>query len=473
MKPIHTTLLMGIFAAISCVVAAAFYPWPEAETTSETSENLFKEFDNQVWSIKLMRYDRETEAVKSFSLRRKGRKWIIPSKSGFVATGQNISLTASCLNEKTILAEQSEDQQDHEKFGVLDPIDFMKATNRDSTGIKITLEDVNRTPLGSLIIGDTVRGAPNQRYVRKPGQPKVYIVEFDTTILTTEFGAWLDPNLLNLQTNQNPDGVLLDQVDIQSYRIPADKIESGEREFTYRIQVRPFEKEPTKMLQAEVPAPDGQWVKVPELEAVQRQPFGRAIQAIQYTPLVDVRPKEKALSKTMSTQLDKLTVKAFESATKLGFRYNADDGQGGFEGANGKLDVFTTDGVKTTLVLGSLATTSESATDALNYYMMIVAVVQDDMKTKPTAPEPAEGTELSEQEAKLYAREVEAWEKKSKSARLLTSEINRIHGGWYYIISEDVLEALRPAVSGLVPKQPAETEDENTEADDKDAKIED
>ena len=454
MKPIHTTLLMGLVAVVTCSVAAFYFPWPEAENTDNQNTKLFEEFDeenNKVWSIKLAKYDRETEGLKSFSLRRKGQRWVIPAKSNYVATGAIISVVESCLNEKNILEEQSEDQQDHEKFGVLDPLDYQKAINRDSVGIKLTLEDVNRNSLASLIIGDKVRGTQNQHYVRKPGQPKVYIVEFDPTILTTALGNWLDPNLLNLQTPDNTDGSLLDEIVIENYRIAPDKLAGQERDDRYRVKVRPYDENPDNRIAMETPNDSG-W-ETQEVSPDNRQPIGIAIQAVQFTVITDVRPREKELAKLMASDLSKLTGENFKEATELGFRFSKSEDGVELDGSSGELTVNTAEGVKVSILIGNLATSTESAANALNYNLMIVADVTDDMKSQPEKPTAAEGGQLSEDEEREFARQLEEWTAKSKNAKAAAEQINRIHGDWYYIVSEDVVEALRPEISVAQPTE--------------------
>ena len=115
---------MGVLAAIFCGAAAYYYPRTTAEAvTGETGQKLFEEFENQVWTIQITKFNRENENLKSLSLRRKAQKWLI-GKSKMVLTGALITVAAGSLNEKTILQEESDDEQDHAKFGVVDPLQF-------------------------------------------------------------------------------------------------------------------------------------------------------------------------------------------------------------------------------------------------------------------------------------------------------------------------------------------------------------
>ena len=93
MNPIKKTLLMGVLAAIFCGAAAYYYPRTTAEAvTGETGQKLFEEFENQVWTIQITKFNRENENLKSLSLRRKAQKWLI-GKSKMVLTGAPVSYT--------------------------------------------------------------------------------------------------------------------------------------------------------------------------------------------------------------------------------------------------------------------------------------------------------------------------------------------------------------------------------------------
>lgn len=441
---------MGLLAAIFCGAAATYYPWPESENKSDTASKLFEEFENQPWTIKVSRYDRETERIKSFALRRKGLRWVIPSRSNFVATGTNVANVVNCLNQNEILVEQSEDQQDHERYGVLDPLEYAQATNRDAIGVKLSLEDVNRNTLGSLIVGDRVRDTQNQYYVRKPGQPKIYVIEFTPQIISTEFSNWLDPNLLNLRTGVNPEGATVSQIEIHNYRLSPEQLADKGRDYRYRARLRPLGQGVSTKL--EIPSGD-KWKTFNSLSNEQKELYKIVFQRyIRIVPVTDVSPKSKKLGEAMVAGLDQLTDKSFQEASKRGFRLSKTDDRTEIDGSNGKLSIQTTDGVEISVLFGGLAPTNESAADSLNYYVMITAHVMDAVLTEPEKPEPAEGEELSEQEAKDYAIAVKAWKAQKENAVRTTENFNKLHGEWYYVFNEQTLKSLRPEFAPATPR---------------------
>lgn len=455
---------MGLLAAVFSGAAAYYFPWPESEkTTDQTSKKLFENFDdqtNQVWAINIVEYDRETEGLKSFGLRRKGQKWVIPGKSNFVATGALIPMVKSCLSELMFVDEQSDNQQDHEKFGVLDPLDYNRATNRDSLGIKLTLEDVNRTVLASLIIGDQVRNEPFKYYARKPGQPKVYVVEFDPQILSTKFSyafsvddpdtqqgkvfSWLDPNLVGLRNSLNPEAPLPVEIVIQNYRM-----NDQERVDRYRTTIYPTNPNLEEAIAIELPKDNG-WEKLSNISEEDFKAyfvqFGTAIQSINLLIPTDVRAKNDELAKIMTSNPGQLDQSSFEEAIGLGFLLKKSGDEVEILGSNGAANIQTNTGLDITLVFGGLAVTREAEPNSLNYYMMAYARLADSMKSEPEKPAPADGDTLSEAEEREYARQLETWKDQSKAAVTAVKEFNQKHGGWYYIIGENVLTRLRPEI---------------------------
>ncbi len=127
------------------------------------------------------------------------------------------------------------------------------------------------------------------------------------------------------------------------------------------------------------------------------------------------------------------------------------------DGTNGELTIQTEEGVEISMVFGNLAPSRESASNALNYYMLITARVMDSIlvePSKPTPPTPPEGEELSEEASEQYAEilkdhanALKQWKNKLDSAAVTTEGLNSLHGKWYYIINEDILKALRPEVA--------------------------
>ena len=442
MNPIKKTLLMGVLAAIFCGAAAYYYPRTAAEAvTGETGQKLFEEFENQVWTIQIAKFNRENENLKSLSLRRKGQKWLI-GKSKMVLTGALITVAAGSLNEKTILQEESDDEQDHAKFGVVDPLQFQAVKNRGSLGTKITLEDVNRNTLGSLIVGHRVKNTQSQYYVRKPGQPKVYTVEFDPRVLTTAIGDWMDPNIAGLQTQRNPDGLVAQLVSIDNYRMDTTGPEKGNVDYFYEAtwQITP---NGIRLKELKTPSEDGGTVVQPSKE--QQQKLSNTLRLLGSIRMIDAQTKSPALADAISTAGVELTAKQFAPAAEKGFALVEVDGQPKFRGSNGSVTVVSKQGVEVTLLFGGITTTSEAPADSLNYQMIVIAKVTPELRKKPAAPKPkTEGGELTDEQKKEFARATKQWKSKLESATQRVTDFNRQHADWYYVVSDELVSGLRP-----------------------------
>ena len=56
---------------------------------------------------------------------------------------------------------------------------------------------------------------------------------------------------------------------------------------------------------------------------------------------------------------------------------------------------------------------------------------------------------------KAYLRAVSAWEKAVNNAKQIAQDLNAIHGDWYYLVSEDIIKAIRPDLP--IPSVAAQT----------------
>ena len=192
-----TTIVMGIVAALTAAFAAASYPWPEAVTqNAQVSKPLFENYETSaVRGIEVTAYDAERSDIQRIRLKRSGENWIIPQKNGFDVTGdQRVLEVTRALNDRTVLEVNSDSQTDHVNFGVVDPSDVGVTTARSRLGTKLVLSDRDKKTIAHIIVGDQVKNSPGKYYVRVPGKPTIYAIEFDKEMLATDFAQWVDPN---------------------------------------------------------------------------------------------------------------------------------------------------------------------------------------------------------------------------------------------------------------------------------------
>ena len=86
-------------------------------------------------------------------------------------------------------------------MGVIDPLDT-KITTLKGRGKRITLRDASEKVLADFIIGNEIKDRKTgQRYVRVPGQKRIYGVKIKAEP-STRFADWIETNLLKLEASQ-------------------------------------------------------------------------------------------------------------------------------------------------------------------------------------------------------------------------------------------------------------------------------
>ena len=359
-SPFVKTAFLAIIAALVSGAAATFYPWPEAVVESDLVGNtLFEEYDaSSVRAIRIEKFNEDKQIVERVVLERSGEKWIIPGMKKFVSTAPtSIALTTKALNELTVLEEVTKDQQEFITYGVVDPSDFKPGAVGNSVGSKLTLQDRKGRDIASLIVGATRKNDLQQgtksHFVRVPGQPAIYRVDFDKDILKTGFTNWVDANLLMLS------GTLPGFITIDNYRI--DKQETAATPKTSYRSKLVFKDGRISMLSFDSPGEGGQLQTMEPSNELKNQVelIGNQIGKIRF-PDVAKKPSKlaKAFKKPLSSADDSLFTKLKEKGfIKKGFENETFD----FDSFGGELSVSTADAVKTTLYIGDVAPNAISA----------------------------------------------------------------------------------------------------------------
>lgn len=445
-SPFFRTLVMAAFAALASIIAAYYYPWPEKVVVSAIVDTpLFESYDSSsVRSIRIVKFSAEKNGLDQILLRRSGEKWIVPSKKNFIATNAaQIAAAANSLIDRTVLEETTDEQQAYLEYGVVDPIEYQSNPNRSALGTKIILEDRNRRELASLIVGARPKSDRTglKHYVRVPGQPSVYVIEFDRRALSTDFKSWVDPNLLQL-SNQSP----INRIQIENYRIAPESKDASKRQLNYRARFGVAQQK-LGLMSVEAGGKEGNWTKVgitPEVNQ-QLQVLGTQIGAIRFS---DVIRKSKEVAKLLKSPNKDADQKPLDSLRQYGF-FNV-----GFENASfdldsegGEISVQTGDGVVVTLWIGSLAKSADSGNLLLSRHVMVLAGVDESILPEPKKPAANSDAEAAEKSEKAYLRAVEARKTKLKSAYLRASEFNQKNADWIYVVSDDVIDKIRPEVN--------------------------
>jgi hypothetical protein len=199
--------LIFVGAAVLLTGAAALVSRPDRAISTPIFEDQGKPFfpdfkdPTVATTLEVIDYDPATATITPFKVTSKSGKWTIPSHYDYPADAkQRLVDTATGVIGLTKDAIRSDNAQDHEGFGVIDPLDG-KATSLKGIGKRVTLKDATDKTLADFIIGDAVKDHPDQRYVRVPGQKRTYGVKVKAD-LSTRFADWIETNLLKLDTSR-------------------------------------------------------------------------------------------------------------------------------------------------------------------------------------------------------------------------------------------------------------------------------
>ncbi len=169
------------------------------EAFNDQGKKFFDDFDpTTCTTLEVIDYDPATATVLPFKVTLKNGKWVIPSHYDYPADAkQRLIDTASGVTGLVKDSIRSDRVEDQEVFGVVDPLDTKASSNLKGIGKRVTLKDASEKVLADFIIGNPVKDHPDQRYVRVPGQKRIYGVNVKVD-LSTRFAEWIETNLLKL-----------------------------------------------------------------------------------------------------------------------------------------------------------------------------------------------------------------------------------------------------------------------------------
>ncbi len=338
MNELKKTLLFCLGAV--ALAAAAMVVDPGAGTPdifSDQGELFFPKFtDPQApKAIEVVDYDEETATATPIKVELRDNKWIIPSHNNYPADAeQRLASTAAALIELKKDIVVSENNEDHAKYGVIDPLDE-SATSLVGRGKRVTLRDGEGEVLADFVMGKPVEGKQGFRYMRVPGQRRVYAVQTDADI-SAKFQDWIETDLLKI------DAADLRRISINSYSINE---RAGRIENTEKMDLT--KKGDDWMLGSRKPNS----AKMSDLTS-----------ALDNLRIVDVQSKPEGLSSDLKTDKGlRLTMESFQSLRDKGFFVNQFSGQ--LLSNEGEIIVETKNGLQYTLRFGEVASSGQAAKD--------------------------------------------------------------------------------------------------------------
>lgn len=432
MSELKTTLSVSAVAAVLAAVAVVSAPRRAVpDAFFDVGEPFFSTFTDpeMAATLEIVQWDDATGAALPFQVTNRDGRWTIPSHHDYPADGEDRLATAAAEVISVVKDDfRSDSATDHETLGVIDPIDD-EATSLEGRGTRIAFRDADGLPLAELIVGKPVDDRPGFRFLRVPGQKRVYAARFGAD-LSTRFEDWVERNLLKVTRDQ------VNHVVINEYFLDEQTRQVITRgEFVLDKQSR------------------DEWTanRVPNGMAVDPVQANLLVGALIDITITGVRPKPPALTGNLreaflAGEIDRGDLQLLQ---RRGFIPMPD---GSVLSNEGEVRVRTTKGVRYTLRFGEVVYGQGDAV-----LLGDESSDQEDADTSPAANryvfvtaefDPAALPEPPTSEADAHA----SWERFVDEGRLMAEQLSARFAGWYYVISADSYDRIhRPHDSFLTP----------------------
>lgn len=386
------TLIYLAVAAITVTLAVVTYPWIQpAEPSQEINKPLFdpdKLTPDAVAALEIVRYEPDNDRMLDFMVERNAKGiWTIPSSDGYPAdAAQQMKDAVTGLGALTIVDVIPDAESQFADYGVIEPDRASVEAGQRGVGVLLRLRDVNRDVVASAIIGNQDEDRPELRFVRKPGQPLIYVVEYDPSVLKTDFRDWIEKDLLQLNS------VDIAQVRVNDYQLFPEEPLIRPR---YRADLK---SEGTRWSLAsflefdEKGTPTERTIgPTEELNNVRLNKLASTLDTLE---IIDVVRKPEGLGSDLSAadtneQLLSLASRGFVPVERT---------RGVYEllSANGEMTVSTRDGVRYMLRFGNIRSTEASAEAALDRFMMVSVSLDESAFPMPEPPSDVPATTPSD-----------------------------------------------------------------------------
>ncbi len=414
----------------------------------DRGEPFFPDFDNpnEAATLEVIEFDEETAEAIPFKVTSKEGRWTIPSHHDYPADGEDrLARTAAGVIGITKDDFRTDNVADHEACGVIDPLDDA-ATSLRGRGKRVTIRGRNDQILADFIVGKTPENRSDLRFVRVPGQKRVYVARMDIDI-SSKFEDWIEKDLLQVDRYQ------IDQIVLKDYSID---------ERTGRVHDRDV-----VILDEE----DGTWSAngMSPSQEIDMTKMNDLLSAVDSLSIVGVRPKPAGLSRSLKRAEGGLSISQGDllSLQARGYYFARD---GSLLSNEGELEVRTTDGVVYTLRFGEIlygrgeavtAGTEESDSAATgpgeNRYLFITAAFDPGLLPEPERPgntdfqdKPEEEWTAADRSNKELHDRHEEWSRQIEKGRQTAAELNARFADWYYVISDESFQKIRVTRGDLV-----------------------
>jgi len=447
----RTVIFIGIAAVLALLAVMSAPKRITPNAFLDQGELFFPDFEdpNEATTLEVIGFNPETGSAVPFKVTFRRGVWTIPSHHNHPADGADrLAKTAAGVIGIKRDDFRSDNVADHRVCGVIDPLDET-ATSFEGRGQRVTLKDKHDVVLADFIIGVEIEGSEGYRFVRVPGQKRVYAAKIDVDI-STEFADWIESDLLQVTKDR------IQRLVMKDYRID---------ERTGRLMERGdvVLQKAGDLWGARDQQPD---------EQVDVTTVDQLLGALDDLKIVGVRPKPEGLTATLTRSSDSLQVSTSDmvSLQNAGYFFTRD---GRLVSNEGELQVGTIDGIVYTLrfgeiVFGSgLAVSSGTQTDnggeapGENRYLFITTRFDETAYPEPPLPPNMDFqskadsllTDADRSNRSLYNAHIK-WREKQNSRSNVSKRLNQRFARWYYVISAESFDKLRLTRRDLVKPAP-------------------
>lgn len=420
MSEARKTAILCVAAVVLIAVTWATAPRLETpDVLADRGELFFPTFTdpNTAASLEVVQFDDRSAAIIPLKVQNRGGRWTIPSQFDYPADARDrLAKTAAAIVALKRDDVASDSLADHERTGVIDPLDNT-APSLTGRGTRVTVRGAREEVLADIVLGHPVAGRPGFRYVRQPGQRRVFVSNVGDLSISTAFADWIDRDLLQVAVED------IDAINLRNYALDrtTGTIDDGETLLLQRVRGT------------------GQWslYGMRDDEQLDLTALDALLRNLVRLTIVGVLPKPPGISATLRNAAGSASLVEDDIADlrRMGF-YLAPNGQ--LVSNRGEVVIRTRGGVFYTLRFGDIvpgtaptpptAAATDAAADAPpaageNRYMFVM--VDSDPRAAQTPDQGAEGVARANA---LRAR----------------------FAPWYYIIGAESFAAMRPGRADLV-----------------------
>jgi hypothetical protein len=285
-------------------------------------------------SLEVVDFDEETATAHPFKVQVQNGLWSIPSHYNYPADAEQqlsqICAAIIALKKDVVAAENVSEQ---ERTGTLDPLDETLPAIR-GRGTRVIVKGDNDRLLADIIIGKPLEGRPAFRYVRLADQRRIYVAEVGDLDISTNFGDWVDRDLLKIVWDD------VDEVIIHDYSLNAAAKSINNRD---TVVIRKIQDEPPMWTLRDIQP--GQKVNTFNANLM--------VTTLDQLELMGVRPKPPTIAASLSKMTSTISIsdEGLKELASKGF-YLTSKGQFSTEG---EVLVHTKAGLFYTLRFGEIA----------------------------------------------------------------------------------------------------------------------